>query len=397
VAYLRGLEHERFFADALPLAADLVHRATTLDPQFAAAWARLSIADSALYHRGIDRSPQRLDRARHAAGAALELEPELAEAHRAVGYVAYWGDRDYDRALEAFGRAAELGGADADTLADTAYVLRRQGRFDEALERLRVAARLDPLSATRRLVVADTLMFMHRNAEAERHFERAIALEPDLPLAYGLRAINHLLWDGSVERARSTLDEMPAVRAPWATLYTAWVELAARRVESVEQTLAASPALLLEADHVVVPVAELTARAFELAGDAPTSREAWQRAQALLERELAARPNDPRIQGALGVALAALGRADTALSHGRRATEIEPLTRDAFVAGTMRLQQLAEIHARLGQSSEAVAILTDLVARPSWISPAWLAVDPAWDSLRAEPGFQALVRPAARP
>ncbi|NIQ55485.1 MAG: adenylate/guanylate cyclase domain-containing protein, partial [Gammaproteobacteria bacterium] len=56
-------------------------RAIELDPEFALAHAYLSIHHTLSYARHRDDSPERLERARRAAERALELDPELAEAH----------------------------------------------------------------------------------------------------------------------------------------------------------------------------------------------------------------------------------------------------------------------------------------------------------------------------
>jgi len=69
--------------------------AVRLDPGFALAWARLSIA---VGHNGWDPSPAQLVAVKDAADHALTLDPDLPETHLAVGYYRY-GQRDYLGAL----------------------------------------------------------------------------------------------------------------------------------------------------------------------------------------------------------------------------------------------------------------------------------------------------------
>ena len=84
------------------MAVEMLERAVDLDPSFALAYAELSYAYSQLYHFGHDLTEECQSRARTAADQALELQPELPEAHLALGSYYYYCYKDYDRALEEF-------------------------------------------------------------------------------------------------------------------------------------------------------------------------------------------------------------------------------------------------------------------------------------------------------
>lgn len=396
-AFLSAQAHAGFFTERAALAASLYRRAVELDPGFTRAWAGLAIAEATVFHRGVDRSGEVAERARQAAARALELDPGAAEAHRANGYLHYWLDHDYPSALAAFHRAAELGGADADTAADEAYVLRRLGRFDQALAGLRRAARLDPLSGARRLVIADTLMYVRRYDEADREYQQAIALAPDLPLAHALRAQNVLLWHGDVPAATALLDRMPATDDEWALLYRASFLLAAGRPHDLLALCRERGNRVIQVEYGAVPVAELEARALEMAGDPTAARAAWRRAASILSRALSERPDDGRLLTARSLAHAALGECDA--PSRRRAAKARPAAEDAFLQGTQAAVSQAEISLRCGETEAAIRRLADLLEVPSWVTPALLAIDPAWIPLRDEPAFRALLsqQPPAAP
>jgi hypothetical protein len=78
----------------------MFQRAVDLDPSFAHAHARLSYFHCQMHFFGFDRTPDRLARAK-AADKALELVPDLPEAHRALGKY-YAGPRDYAKAIEEY-------------------------------------------------------------------------------------------------------------------------------------------------------------------------------------------------------------------------------------------------------------------------------------------------------
>ncbi len=78
----------------------MFERAVELDPEFALSYAALSKEHSWTHFVGWDRTEERLSRAKVAVDKALELQPELPEAHLALGYYHYYGYLDYERALE---------------------------------------------------------------------------------------------------------------------------------------------------------------------------------------------------------------------------------------------------------------------------------------------------------
>jgi tetratricopeptide (TPR) repeat protein len=83
--------------EKLKQSEQLYQRAIDLDPSFALALARYSQLQSWLVHVG-DRTPERLDQARSLAERALQLQPDLPEAHLALGFSYYYGDNNYDAA-----------------------------------------------------------------------------------------------------------------------------------------------------------------------------------------------------------------------------------------------------------------------------------------------------------
>jgi hypothetical protein len=75
--------------------------------------------------------------------------------------------------------------------------------------------------------------------------------------------------------------------------------------------------------------------------------------------------------------------------EGRRAVELAPLDEESE-NGSEALHTLALIHLQLGQKEEAIDVLEQVLAAPYWITPAWLRIDPTYDSLRGNPRFEKL-------
>jgi hypothetical protein len=113
----------------------------------------------------------------------------------------------------------------------------------------------------------------------------------------------------------------------------------------------------------------------------------------LLEAQLAQRrPEDPTSFSELAWVYVCLGRNADALRIAREAAEALPLEKDA-VFGANFLLGLAEIEAHTGKPEEAVEMLGQLLSIPAGenISIARLKIDPVWDPIRNDPGFQKLL------
>src|SRR5215475_1937328 len=124
-------------------AEQLYMQAIALDPDFALAHARLASVCAEVFHY-YEPTEELKAKARIEAQTALRLQPNLAEAHFALGQCIYWMDQDYDRALEQFDIAARLSPSDGDSARLIAAIKRRQGKWQESLQEYEQVAKLDP-------------------------------------------------------------------------------------------------------------------------------------------------------------------------------------------------------------------------------------------------------------
>src|SRR4051794_22815439 len=121
----------------------LYQRAVDLDPNFALALARYSQLESWIA-RDIDRAPERREKARTLAERALELQPDLSEAHLARGYSYYWGDNNYGAALKEFEIAQQGLPNESEVYLAIGAIQRRQGKWAESTANMEKAASLNP-------------------------------------------------------------------------------------------------------------------------------------------------------------------------------------------------------------------------------------------------------------
>jgi len=179
-AYHLHLQGRRWASEytlaGLARAADCFERAVAHDPRFALASANLAMAYAELAEQGGMAPDVAYRRAGDAAAAALRLEPELGEAHRAIAYLTAVRDHDWAGAEDQFKRALELNPDDADAHDLYGRLCAALGRYDEAITLQRRAQELDPLS--HRLDVVSTLLRAGRHHEAVVGARNAVELDP---------------------------------------------------------------------------------------------------------------------------------------------------------------------------------------------------------------------------
>ncbi len=170
---------EKRSGDNIPKAIAYYEQAIARDPNYALAYAGLAKAYILLpFYVGADR----LDagsKAKDAALKALQLDPNLAEAHAALGKVLFFREIDLAGAMREYKRAIELNPNDAtahhwfgnDTLAAL-------GRFEEAIAEGKRAIELDPLSTVINVDLGETLYYAHRYDEAERQMRKTLEIDP---------------------------------------------------------------------------------------------------------------------------------------------------------------------------------------------------------------------------
>jgi hypothetical protein len=95
----------------------------------------------------------------------------------------------------------------------------------------------------------------------------------------------------------------------------------------------------------------------------------------------------------LGLANAYAGKADEAVQAAERSVALQPLAKDGLI-GAQMVNRLACVQALAGKRDDTLATLQTLLSIPYYVSPAWLALDPNFMSLRDDERFQRLVRAA---
>ena len=178
-------------------------QAVALDPGFAQAWARVSMANSLLYSNSTP-TPALAERARQAGEKAVALAPSRPEGYLALGNYERLVSEDFNRALEQCEKGLRFAPGDASLLRGTALAEEGLGRWDAAVEHFRQAERLDPRSVGVLRTHGEALSRLRRYPEAREALDRGLALAP-ANLSLVEQKTMTFLGEGDLAGARAVL------------------------------------------------------------------------------------------------------------------------------------------------------------------------------------------------
>ena len=164
---------------SLRAAVALFQKAIERDPGYARAFAGLADAFVQLGSNTYLDPQEAYRQARAAAQAALELDPDLADAHASLGLIAFVHDWDSKAAEGHLGRAVELDPAAVTARHHFSRILSSLGEHDRAIEHARAAVELDPLSVAAVVQLASALNIAGRAEDSIAQLQRAAAVFPD--------------------------------------------------------------------------------------------------------------------------------------------------------------------------------------------------------------------------
>jgi eukaryotic-like serine/threonine-protein kinase len=191
--YLKGRYHwERRNDTHLRQALQCFQQAVAADPEYALAHAGLADCYTVMAVYSVRPPSELAPKAREYAERALRLDPDLAEAHHAMGGVLFWLEFDWTAAEAAFSRATELNPRLAITHGYRSLLLGSVGRRAESCAAALQASALEPDSALIAFLTSCAFYWARDERGARRHAERALEIEPDSAFAHW--ALSSAIW-----------------------------------------------------------------------------------------------------------------------------------------------------------------------------------------------------------
>jgi TolB-like protein/Tfp pilus assembly protein PilF len=396
LAFVQAHDLSCAFEDSAKLkqSEQLYQRAIDLDPNFALAFARYSQLESWML-RTHEATPEHRDKARSLAERALQLQPDLPEAHLALGSSYYYGDNNYEAALREFEIAQHGLPNESEVYLAIGAIQRRQGKWAESTANLEKSASLNPKDTWPLQNLAMNYQMLRNFDAANRTVDRALQINPQgiglweikVKLAIAQKG-DFSVYERAVEKGKSfpmsDEERLKTVdgEANLLLLQRKYQQLLQLGQRFTDDAFAALPGSLAM-KYFAIGIAQ------KGLGDDAASRTALLKAKDILEEQVKQKPDDADLHVQLAKLLAWLVEKDAAIAEAQRAMDLRPESKDAF-EGPQITEQVAQVYAILGDNARAIELLDGLLSRPSEVTLETLKVNPAWDPLRNDPAFQAL-------
>jgi serine/threonine protein kinase/tetratricopeptide (TPR) repeat protein len=183
--YLQGRHHwNRWTEEGFYKAIAYFQQAIDKDPSYALAYA--GVADSYVLLGWNSYLPPKevFPKGKVAATTALQLDPDLPEAHASLAAVLWLHDWRWDEAQIEFERSLELDPAYPTANHWYAEYLMTMGKHAEVMTRIKKGQELDPLSLIINVAVGWAFYNSRRYDEAIEQLRRTIELDPNYPVTY---------------------------------------------------------------------------------------------------------------------------------------------------------------------------------------------------------------------
>ncbi len=202
----------KFTPEGVEKSIDYFNQAIALDRNYALAYAGLSFAYSVQGAIGARAPVEILSQTETAARTAIRLDDSLAEAHVALGGKFLFFQHDWTKAELEFERAIELNPNLSDAHQLLGYYWEVMKQYDKAEEEIRNAQLIAPLMGLPNMDVANLAYYEHHYDEAISLYARAHALDPDflpVPFFLGQAYERKGMFDRAIEESRKALEKSP--------------------------------------------------------------------------------------------------------------------------------------------------------------------------------------------
>jgi serine/threonine protein kinase/tetratricopeptide (TPR) repeat protein len=401
-AYLLYVQANDLFADSdkprakLEKAEYALQEATARDPNFALAFALLSQVETIFGDEYEPKVAERFEKAKKLAEQALRLDPNLPEAHMAMGrYLwqgqGHFGEIDLAGAAREYEVALRYLPGDAELYTCLGRVQRQQGKWAEALANVEKAAELDPKTPIRWEALYATNIYMRHYSAALRALQRGIELNPNSWRCEYLRVWLLLQWKGDCAGLKQLRPPPSATFTRYSYLWFI-TRLYAREFDKAEAIIRDDPRDTLPGYGFkdTAPKSLFLGRIYSEKGDELKAREQFNAALPAVEQAVAQLPLDAERRMTLARVYAGLGRKADAIREGKRACELLPESKDA-IDGVDLTMRLAEIYMRVNEPEQALPLLDHLLSIPAGLHVEQMRVAPVWDPLRNDARFQRLL------
>lgn len=259
--YLKGLYHwNKSNPEEIKIAIKSFEEAIRIDPKFADPYCALSYCYSFLGSTGLMNRTEAFAKAKDHTLKAIEINPNLANAHLSLASISFFHNWDFDRAEESLQKALSLNLNSSLINQIHGWLLIAKGEFLKAIEKMEQALLLDPLSLPLRSTLADAYSFAGKFEEALMQYDKVIELDPSFRRAYEAKGMLYLA-KGDHEKAIELFEKYHSLIGDplkglsslgHAYAVAGYTDKAMEIIEKIKQREKREPGILLDMDFAFV-------------------------------------------------------------------------------------------------------------------------------------------------
>ena len=374
-------------------AISLLEKAVERDHDFALAYCSLAEATLCLYWYTPSKPAELKTKAEAALQEALRLAPEAGETHLTRALYLYWGELDYQRALEELDTAARSLPNSAEVFRLSALIERRLGRWADSLRHVGKAVELDPRNGLVWAQFIGTNIFVRRYDTAITAADRAIVACPEDADDFLVLKGQAALEKGDLKSARGVIEQLATGRTLAVKTFLLRFDLALYERNYAEAERIIPLRSQIPHHELLVPDSYFEAVVARARGNPEKAAAKFLEARDGIEAQLHGMPDFGIWISTQALADAALGHRDAALREIAKALDVTPDSLSRIEI----LRDEANVSCWLGDRERALNQLENLINTPIALSPGGLQFDPAWDLLRGDPRFARIAAEVAKP
>ena len=306
---------------------------------------------------------------------ALELEPDLPEAHIALGFYYYYGKNELLMALGSFEEAAALKPGNTEYLFYLSIVKRALRSWDQVKTLTDKVFEANPRNALLMTNLGMSYLALHEFHIAIECHERSIDILPSWDALY-INKIDVLLSMGNVGKARSVIAEATEKTGKDLFRTKAWLGLyEGNYTDAVNYIEKSNLPEFWNLGETEGDMYLLKGKVYGQAGRKKPAKENYDSAVEYFRNIIMFNPDDYLSRGKLGIALAGLGTVQEAIEHGQTAMELST-SEEVPSVDPITLYHMIQIYAQTGDIKSAMQHSDELVKMNSPFTTEYLRLDP---------------------
>jgi TolB-like protein/Flp pilus assembly protein TadD len=376
-------------------AIELYEKAIRLDSRFSLAFSGIAKCLLEQYWNYKDHGEDIKRKIKQAIDKAFEIDPDLPDAHLALGIYYYRCYLKYPDALKQFELILKDQPNNPDAIYWSAAVHRRAGDWEMAKSEFAKAIELDPGRSDMAEDAGETFDLLRDYSKAEEYYNMSIMLQPDWGLPYPYLSRMYLRWDGDMRKAREILDDAARnnkyLGSDSLIIEThVLIDIYEGKYEEALKDISLFKYDVIQSQFYFRPKYLYKATIYGLMKKPELEQSCYDSARIFLESRIANMPNDQRLYSSLGIVYAGLGFDDKAIIAAEKAVKLLPVSKDAY-RGVFLVEDLAMIYVMVGKYDKAIEQIKYLLSIPGFLSTKILELDPRWAPLRNQPEFKKLL------